>query len=305
MALLPVSIAVGLLLWYLDTDFSLGSCLTIVTLIISTFTLRVFSNAVQLIRVRSWTVSSIYIILAPLCCHTYGWSIATAIGGLLFMVYIIALLASYQEERPQTNTFIAILSLAVLTFHMPQLLWMVPISILATLTTLRTFSTRTLLAIFFGLALPMEIFFAWHVYLGNATDWFLSLAQGLVGFSLPSVFYTTDLKAFAEGYRPTPTDLTMALMCLYGLIGIAHFVHTSYNDKIRTRMHFITIIMHWPALLLLLIFTQSDTPLLLAMMTLLNSILLAHYFVFSKGWIANSLFWLFVISCICLALPLF
>lgn len=305
MALFPVSIAVGILLWFLDTDLSVVSYFTIGTLVVTTLVLRVFSNAVQLIRVRSWAVSSLFIVLMALYAHLYSWDLHTMIATQLFLIYNIGMLSSYQSHKPQVSTFIATVALSLLTMYMPWLFVMVPISLLCSLTTLRTFSMRTLLAIVFGLLLPYEIFFSYYVYNDTLNVAFQYFVSTFHDFYIPFYSSGTSIQTFINNFSLSRTDLCLVHICVFGIIGIIHFLHTSFNDKIRTRMHYITIIIQWVVLLLLLFFTQGHSLLLVSMLTLCSSILLAHYFVFSKGLVANLIFWLFILSCFYLALPVF
>lgn len=305
MALFPVSIAVGILLWFLDSDLSIVSYFIISTLVVTTLVLRVFSNAVQLIRVRSWAVSSLFIVLTAIYAHLYKWDLHTMIATQLFLIYNIGMLSSYQARKPQVNTFIATTALALLTMYMPWLFVMVPISLICSLTTLRTFSLRTLLAIVFGLLLPYEIYFSYYVYNDTLSTAFQHFASAFHDFYIPFYSSGTSIQTFIKNFSLSQTDLCLAHICLFGIIAIIHFFHTSFNDKIRTRMHYITIIMQWVVLLLLLFFTQGHSLLFVSLLTLCSSILLAHYFVFSKGWIANLFFWLFILSCFYLALPVF
>lgn len=305
MTLFPLSIAVGVLLWYKDTDFLANSYLTLAILLFSTLALRVLSNAIQLIRVRSWAVSSIFVIISALCFHIYDWQPVTALGSLLFLGYTTGLLASYQSPRPQVSTFIAAISLALLTMLMPQLLWLAPICLLSSLTTLRTFTPRTLFAIAFGLLLSYEAFFCWHICNGTLIASLQYFSQEICNYSIPSMPCNLSFDTIVQHHVLSSSHMYMLQLFIFGIIGIIHFIRTSFNDKIRTRMHYITIIMHWPVLFLLITLTHGYEPLLMSMTALYSSIVLAHYFVFSKGWVANTLFLIFIISCFCLTLPLF
>lgn len=274
-------------------------------LLVATFALRVFSNAVQLIRVRSWAVSSLFVILVSLCGYIHRWQ--PELMGVLcaYLIYNIALLSSYQLRYPQLCVLISSVALAVLTMYMPVLFLMATVLLLSTMTTLRVFSLKTLLAVFFGFLLPYEALLCWHVYCGTVSSAWLEFIGAFDVFCLPwgsgSIFVVVE----GEGWLPSGRTLCFLLLLLYGVIGVFHFLSTSYNDKIRTRMHYITVIMHWLLTVLLLLFTRGHAAALLMMLMLDTSVILAHYFVFSKGWVANLLFWLFIALCLYLTLQNF
>ena len=149
-----------------------------------------------------------------------------------------------------------------------------------------------------------EVLLARYLYVDDIEGVTNCFVSGMQAFCLP-----TDESGIVGVFMSDNGVVWLRLVGLltivvYGLIGVVHFVYTSFNDKISTRMHYITLILHWPVLLLLLVFTGGHAMMLLAMLVLVNSVLLGHYFVFSKGWPANLLFWLFLLLCCCLALPL-
>ncbi len=301
--MLPLSIAWACGLWLVDTDFSLMSILALVTLLVSTIVLRAYSNDVQFIRVRSWAVSSLFIVISALGAHTYGWSPLSQAGGLLLLTYTIGLLLSHTSSTPQAPVLAASASLSLLTMIMPQLAWLLPLCLLSLLIPLRSLTLRSLLAIVFGLLLPYLAFVGWHLYYGSANEALQALATAAVTYSLPQL---SDIAAVNN-----PCDnlaaphLYRLAMCLFGLIGIVHYLHTRYADKLHTRIYYAAIVMHWPAIALLQFFTTGCDSLLASLTALYGGILLAHYFVFSRGWIANTLFWIFFLLCCYLTFPVF
>ena len=303
-ALFPLSMAAAVGLWLSDTDYSLDSCLALGLLLAATIATRWFSNAIQLIRVRSWAVASFFVLLVALCSHTYQWSPQTMAGGWLLLIYTIGLLLSHQSKAPQVPVLAASAALSLLSMIMPQLAWLLPIFLLSLLTPLRSLTPRSLLAMLFGLLLPYMAFVGWHACQGTALTVLQETGDSLLCFSLPRL---ADLVP-VDGLSATAASLSAPNiyrlgMTLMGLLGVVHFIHTRYNDKVSTRTFYIAIIMHWPAVAALQFFTTGHDALVAALTALFNSILLSHYFVFSKGWIANALFWLFVLLCCYLTYP--
>ncbi|MGN1236465.1 MAG: hypothetical protein ACI4TS_03370 [Bacteroidaceae bacterium] len=304
MSLLPVSMVVGIVFWIVAAGISLVDCGALALLLVTTFALRYFSNAIQLIRVRSWIVSSLFVFMMGVgrCC--FGWSTGDVAATSLFLIYIIGLLSSYQSRAPQTGVFVAALALAILTVIMPLMVCLLPMCFIAMLTALRVLNLKTLSAVLFGFMAVAEVLFAWHLYADDMEDVANSFAEGMQAFCLPTDEGGIVGVFMADNGVAWPRLVGLLMIVVYGLIGIVHFVYTSFNDKISTRMHYITLILHWPVLFLLLVFTGGHAMMLSAILLLVNSVLLGHYFVFSKGWPANLLFWLFLLLCCCLALPL-
>lgn len=304
MSLLPVSMVVGIVFWMFAAGVSLADCGSLALLVVTTLVLRYFSNAIQLIRVRSWIISSLFVFMMGVGRFAFEWSAGDVVATSLFLIYIIGLLSSYQSRSPQTGVFVAALALACLTVIMPLMVCLLPVCFVAMLTALRVLNLKTLSAVLFGFFVVGEVLLARYLYVDDIEGVIICFVSGMQAFCLP-----TDESGIVGVFMSDNGVVWSRLVGLltivvYGLIGVVHFVYTSFNDKISTRMHYITLILHWPVLLLLLLFTGGHVMMLLAMLVLVNSVLLGHYFVFSKGWPANLLFWLFLLLCCCLALPL-
>ena len=302
MALLPVAIVVAIVLWFVYSPITAETIAGLCIALATTFVLRYINNSLQLIRVRSWAVSSLYILLIAVYAPMHRWDPVEMACYCLYLIFVIGLLYSYQVRRPQVGTFIAMLAMALLTMRTPQLVCLVPMAVIAMFAALRTLNAKTFLAILFGFMLPYEVWFCWHLYEGNLGESAQAIYDAFHSFSLPTMaeggsFFDVIIKTLLS----LPTLLVL-LLGVFGFFSIVHFLNTSYNDKIRTRMHYITLILQWPVLLLLLIFTKGSEPQLIGIFLICSSPLLAHYFVLSKGWVANIFFWIFLLSCSYLAL---
>ncbi len=310
-ALLPCATVVAVVLWWWrtppDAQGVAGLALALAATMLSVAT----NGRLQLLRVRSLAVSSVFILLIGVSGALHHWLPEGMVVTLLFMVYLLCLLSSYVSRRPQVPTFVAMVSLAVLTLRMPLLVCLVPVALAAMLTVLRTLSLRTLLATLFGFGLVYEVWLVWHGWHGTLWQELGRLQEGLTLFSVPwpteGVAWPADGAAawvMARDVLTSPVVLYLLPLAVYGSVGMAHYFRTSYNDKIRVRMFYTTIILHWLALLLLTLFVPGETTLCLLLLTACSAPLLARYFVFARGWLANLMFWLFVALCLFLALHL-
>ena len=301
---MPVAIVVALVLWGVMTPISIESGVGLGVMLLTLFVLRQFSNLHQLIRVRSWTVSSVFILLVGFYAVIHKWDIVAACGTLLYLIHIMGLLTSYQSERPQNGTLIAMIALSALTMLQPAMLYVLLLSLVAMASALRTITLKSLVAVLFGVLMPYEIWVAWHLYCGDLQQAFVEWSTALYTFSVPQIVTEGSWMDILSANLLDKQRMLVILIGIYGLISIFHFIRTCYNDKISTRMHYYTLIVEWPALILAVVFCPDNAPLNVCVLLLSCSPLLAHYFVFSKGWLAFIMFLLFLLSCLFLQLPI-
>lgn len=302
MALLPIAMVVAVVLWLifspLNTETAVGLGLSVVT----TLVLGFLNNAYQLLRIRCLTISSLFILLTAICAPIHGWAIEQMVCGLLFLIYMTGLMTSYQASRPQVGTFMAMTSLSALTMFVPMAIWLVPVSLIVTAATLQTLTLRTLLAMLFGLLLPYELWIGWHFYQGGLMAELNTWSEAILAIRVPAIESGTTWQGWLSDTMLNMPAMLMLLLVLFGLVSIVHFFRTSFNDKIRTRMFHIAFILHWIVLAVLLLFSCGSTSPLVVMLLVCGSPGLARYLVFSKGWVANIFFCIFVLSCLFLAL---
>ena len=310
-AMLPVSMAIAVLLWLLQVPVTPESAAGLLSALILTVAFRWLSNALQLIRVRSWAVSSVFILLVAVTAPLHGWSVGAMGLCALYMVHGGALIFATEGSQPQTGVFISVLALACIAVIVPQVMWLLPLNILAMMLALRVWTGRTLTAVFLGLLLPFEAWAAWHLM----RDTLPEAAAAFMGDIVPfSSFGGTSVDTFLSPYF-----LLLTPVILFTVFGIVHFLRTSLDDKISTRMRYTTLLLEWPVLVALFVWqgirtpdgglaqdagcssrlfspqTETDGGLCLFLL-LCSSPFLARYFVFSRGWQANVAFWLFVLS---------
>ena len=305
MAMLPVSIAIAVVLWLWQAPRTLESVAGLACVLILTLVLRWTSNTLQFIRVRSWAVSSLFVLLMAACAPLHGWSLEVMGITALYMVHVGGLLYSTYVARPHVSVFISSVALGCLTMVLPKTVWLLPFSVMAMMVPLRIWSARVLAALFLGLLLPYELWAAWHLVHGTLVEAATAFASAVVPEQLASFKPQSSLL--------TTQSLLLTPVLLFSIISLVHFMRTSLDDKIATRMRYIVLLLQWPVLLVLVAIlgqesrAESQGIMSLAPAWLLCcSPLLARYFVFSRGWQAGLAFWLFVLILIAMSLyPLF
>ena len=102
-----------------------------------------------------------------------------------------------------------------------------------------------------------------------------------------------------------PLSIGVAVLLVlspFVLISIIHFLRTSLDDKLTTRLQYVTILMEWVVLLALLILFWPGTKSMIPAMMLCSAPFVARYIVFSRGWVAATVFWLFILTLLSLYL---
>ena len=302
MAFFIGAIVVAILLWIIFAPFTLPSFVGFGMAMVATYILRYISSGEQLIRVRSWAVTSLFLIMASVSAPLHQWDVAVWLGACLYLIHLGALIASCQADKPQRATLLSAIALALLTMMDVRTLIILPMTFLGMALAMRSVSARTMLALLFGFLLPYEVWAAIHLIMGDLAKAAHAQWSELSHLSLPAVELSSDGVVQTVGEMPLLSVSVMGMIILWALMSIYYYSIRSYNDKIRTRLQYFTIMLEWPALLALLVFAPDMAPTAGVLLIICSSPLMANYFVFSKGRFANIVFVLFLILCIFLAL---
>lgn len=267
---LPVTAALAMLLWVSPdvTDGSLWLGLAAVGLI--AYLLVELNNRHSLLRIRSRMVSSSYLVMmtAAVFLHPLSWNLLPAF--CLAAAYF-PLFAAYQRPYASGQVYHAFLLLGIGSLCRPPLLLLAAGFYVALALPLRALSWRTFLSGLFGLATPYWIGAGtalWQNRLDAAADRFFSAFRfDLVPFAAHDIGRTT----------------TAAFVAVLALLSTAHFLRTAFNDKIRVRMFFYTIIQQEVLLLTALVLLPGDFDLLLALLAVNTAPLVGHYFALARG----------------------
>lgn len=309
MAMLPVSIVIAVLLWLWQAPFTTESALGLLSLLVITLVLRWGSNTLQLIRVRSWAVSSIFIMLMAVCAPLHGWSLEVMGITALYMVHIGALLFSTYVPRPQLPVFVSAVALGCLTIVLPQTAWLLPFCVVTMMVPLRIWSARSLAALILGLLFPYELWAAWHIVQGTLVEAATAFADTIIPFFS---FGEISEKGFAphSSFLTHNPSILLVPVLLFAILSLVHSMRSSMDDKISTRMRYIALLLQWPVLLVLVALqtVQSSMPNYQMSMSLVpawllcSSPFLARYFVFSRGWQGGLAFWAFLLALLAMSL---
>lgn len=275
------AIAASALCWALTGIDSWDNWTGFGAALVAMASLRHMINGNALMRIRTWMVPSTFILLCGTLwmLHPFNPIMMGTACYALSQYHLFKAYQNYHAERPVVISFI-LLGTASLFF--PPLLYLSVSYYAALLIQLRAFTLRTLLAGLFGLLVPLELY-AGCTLLSDHRELLEHYVTALTDFdalSLPQ----WSLQQFVNG----------GLIALLFIIGCLHYLYTSFNDKIHTRMCFYVIIVQCLILYAALALQPRLFNCLLPFIVLESSPVIGHYLTFSKGRTASVCFMLAV-----------
>lgn len=277
---LPVAALVATLLWGIKMPIEQTEVWAWLCCALSAYLMVEFNNSNALIRIRSRLPTSTYLYGIACCSFLHNQVLALLCGLLLLTAYYF-LFRSYQDNRHTANIFHAFVAIGIAALIQPILLAIVPFAYWSMGAYLRTLSFKTFCASLIGMATPVWFSCMYWVYQENYTP-IITIFQQITTPSWPSVndFLHVDVTRW----------IAFGLVFLLGLISSMHTLRTSYNDKIRTRMLFYTLLVFELGLVLLLAFSPQNFDCLLTVLIITTAPVIAHFFALTHLRITNLLF---------------
>lgn len=281
-ATLPAAIAFAFATWVVTARNHPLEWAGMGAMLLTTMALRMMSNENALMRMRTWLVPAVYVCLCAAFTFAHQFSLAQA-GVIFYAVSLYFLFQSYGQYHAERWIFQAFFFLSIAGLCFPPLVWIALTYYFAMLIQLRVFSLRTFLAGFFGLIIPVELFSGVLFFIGR-TDIIAGYLNRIVNFS-PVEIRLWDL---------APTVSIIFAFILF-LLSAIHYAHTNFNDKIRTRMCFYILITQSSLLFVFLLLQPQFYETLSRFILLVISPVVGHYFAFSRGRIAQGIFYLSIV----------
>lgn len=250
--------------------------------------LRHMSNGNALMRVRTWMVPSIFLIMSGVIFSLHVLRPVQA-GVFLYAFSQYYLLKSYQEYHAERFIVVSFIFLGAASIFYPPLIYLTVLYLVSMLVQLRAFMPRTILAGIFGLIVPIEFYVVFLFLMGKPNQIYN--------------FFDSILK-FENLIIPewTLTEMVnLGFVIVLFLIGCIHYAHTNFNDKIRTRMYFYIIILQTAGLLALLALHPLNYNDILPFVVMECSPVVGHYLVFSRGKVGGAFFILIILLTIAVA----
>lgn len=284
---LPFMVAITILLWATGPVQEVVAWVTLVLVGITTYTIVEWNNQCQLLRVRSRMNSVLFLSLTVISPTLLGGGL-TLVPALCLLWCYFAIFKGYGIYRPQGYLFHGFLFLALGSIVYPPLLLVAPTLLVSCRSQLRALTFKPFVASLLGLALPYWFYAAAVSVLSYAGGLSPVAQQKLENLGMVSLTWHPWTKYFTLSL-PDFSTLTawqwsvFAVIILLGVRSVIHFISTSYNDKIRTRQYFYTMLLQLLPLLAVTVCLPQDARYTLPLLTLGVTPFAAHYLAQGRG----------------------
>ena len=246
--------------------------------IISTLLMVELNNRNSLMRTYSRMVSCSFLMLITMA-SLPNPSMKASIVTMCFIAFTLIIWNSYQDRKAAGWAFYAYFCIGLASLVFIQVIYYLPILWLCMIFFTNCFSARTFLASLIGVIAPYWFVSGYFAYTDNL--------QALSDHFTAIIDYQ---ELFDYSQITLHQILNYGFIVILGLLGTIHFIHSSYADKIRTRMiydSFITLsIVTWVFMILQ---PQHENE-LCGIMIANTAPLIAHFITFTKGKITNIAF---------------
>ena len=275
---LPVTATLAALVW-VAVGFMTGNIwVEFAFTIVSTLLMVELNNRNALMRTYSRMVSCSFLALVTMAALPHP-ELKASIVVLCIIAFYLILWNGYQDHQSTGWTFYAFFCIGLASTVFIQIGYYLPFLWLMMTFFTNSFSIRTFLASIIGVIAPYWFALGYYVYTNDL--------QGLIDHFAAFIDYH-DLFDYSlvTGHQV----INFAFIILLGILGMIHFLRTSYADKIRTRMIYESLIMlNVMTLIFLLLQPQHDKE-LGGIMIVNTSPLIAHFITFTKGRVTNITF---------------
>ena len=286
---LPVTAIYGLAIWFISGAIQHQWWIQLACYILATYLMILFNNLYALIRVYSRSTTSAFIILSCVACFLFP-SMEGGIVTVGFIASLLTLFNTYQNREATGWIYYTFLILGLASVAKVHLLGLIPIYWIMMIF-LSSLSLRTFIASLLGLLTPYwigitAVLFHYKGDLTPFTSHFLPLQE--------ITFFTV------YDSIPLAHYLTYAFLVILTITGIIHFLRTSYNDKIRTRQFYYSIMFFNIMILVMLPLFPQHYDLLLRPAIILTSPLIGHFIALTHTKVTNIAFYIMLITALLL-----
>lgn len=199
------------------------------------------------------------------------------VASILILSSLFPVFYSYQNKNSSPRMFYTGLMFSICTMFVPSTIW-IAIVYFISIGYIGILNIKNVLAWIWGAILPYMMLASFCYYF-NCTDLFFNSLSEL--FNIGKINYTS-LHLF--------DILNITAIAILILVSFGHLLHTSFLDKIKTRI-FLYIISWIPLLLMLTIFIEPDEATgIISVAYPFISIMIAHLFCYSDSKGGNIFF---------------
>ncbi len=275
---LPITATLAALVWVAVGFLVSNIWIQFAFTIISTLLMVELNNHNSLMRTYSRMVSCsflVFITMTSLPAPSFKASIVT----MCFIAFYLIIWNGYQDKQSSGWTFYAFFCIGLASMVFIQIGYFLPVLWLMMMVFTNSFSIRNFFASIIGLIMPYWFSAGYFAYTNNI--------NGLISHFAEFINYQ-DLFDYSQ-----VTDhevVNLLFLIILSTLGSIHFLHTSYADKIRTRMIYNSFILINYVSLAFIILQPQHIKELSSIMIVNTAPLTAHFITYTKGKLANIVF---------------
>lgn len=284
---LPITATLAALVW-VAVGFMVGNIwVEFAFTIISTLLMVELNNRNALMRTYSRMVSCSFLAIITMSTLPDP-SFKSSIVTMCFIAFYLIIWNGYQDKRSTGWTFYSFFCIGLASTVFVQIIYYLPFLWLMMMVFTNSFSLRTFFSSLIGVITPYWFTAGYYAYT-NQMDSFINHFIEVANYQ--ELFNYTQITEHQV--------INVAFILMLSIIGILHFLHTSYADKIRTRMIYESFIMMYLISLVFLILQPQHEKEINGIMIVNTAPLIAHFITFTKGKVTN---WMFIAILVMLVL---
>lgn len=286
----PAAALLSTLLWWSEGRYSHSLMLGWGICCLMTYLWVETNNAYSLLRVRSRMTPALYALLMGAMFFLHPLRDCSYVAGCMLASYYL-LFGAYQKPQAIQPMFHAFLCIGIGSLFFPQILYFVPFYLWYSSLHLHALTWRTFWAAMTGILLPYWFMAGYYLYSGDFGPLLDHIAKLAVFQPLDRTNYSAwDLSRI----------LSFSYVAFFSLIGIVHYVRTSFNDKIRTRMYLYVLMTQEILIAAFLLLQPVHSDMLFGLLVMNSVPFISHYFTLTHSRLSHIMFILFILGFITL-----
>ncbi len=279
---LPTTIVYAVVVWLLAGLVQGGWWLQFGCFALAALLMVELNNINALIRIYSRMVSCSFLVLSSMLCFLFP-STPGAITSPLVIGSMVSLFAGYQDKQAAKPSYYAFLLIGLASLTFVHILFFVPLIWLLMAFLLQCLSWRTWFASILGLLTPYWFgccWWAWQQDISFVFNHFMALGD----FARPLDFSLLTIQQ----------TVSLAVVMLFAVIGIVHYIRKYHDDKIRIRLIYGIFIWTDLATALFLVLQPQHYDHLIRMMVINTAPLIGHFLALTRTRWTNMAFFAIV-----------
>ena len=281
MLTLPACVVLATALWWAPQyRFTLDNVLGWFLSILTAGVIMETNSSHHLIRIRTRLVSCLWLVCSSALpfLHTFGKPLVAA---FCLAVSYMLLFHCYQLYRSSSWVYHAFLFLGIGSLLTPIMLPMSILYYVYLIGFLRSLDWKSFWAGILGLFTP---YWCWVVWSLLTEDWegLMQYLTSLYQFQFPTLEGLQSLSFVSL--------VTCGWVLLLSFVGLIHYLHTKYNDKIKTRMLLYVYVVQTIVLSLYLLLQPRDFEIALSLTIVSGTPLMAHFYALTGSRWSNVYF---------------